>query len=128
MRIEANEFGDERAVVINTNLATILVKLLNDAETNSELAERYGICAEDLISVPSLAYNIEKANNDKLIHLSWSVYDVLSLYITNPKEVEENDEAPIYSITLDEAKRKLLEAKKYHDGNYGITWDTFKNI
>lgn len=137
MRVDRNKHGNERKVAINANLATILAKVLEEAQNSTEVAVKYGIEHEDTIEVYSLKQNIEKTSKDELIYIGWSYEDVLENSIINKDEIEEHEEEhgededytpiePIYGLTEEEAREALILAEKNHDCNYGITWDTFK--
>ena len=133
MRVDRNKYGNERRVAINANLATILVKVLEEAQNSTEVAVKYGIEHEDTREVYSLKQNIEKTSKDELIYIGWSYEDVLENSIINKDEIEEHGEEedytpiePIYELTEEEAREALILAEKNHDCNYGITWDTFK--
>lgn len=139
MRVDRNKHGNDRRVVINANLATILSKVLEEAQNSTEVAVKYGIEHEDTREVYSLKQNIEKTSKDELIYIGWSYEDVLENSIINKDEIEEHEEEhgedenyipiePIYGLTEEEAREALILAEKRHDCNEGITWETFKNL
>ena len=56
------------------------------------------------------------AGVDKTIHIIWSIEDV-------QQRAEDNG----VELTEDEQKEALALVEKYHDCNYGVTWESLDN-
>lgn len=67
---------------------------------------------------------MKKTKYPEQIEIVWTVDDVLNLLIGIDEQSGMDILYRDLGMTRQEAARVLYEVERYHDANFGITWDT----